>query len=122
MDKSTQNFDEIGKKLKQVEEMLKDLRKNCNKLNEEWHKLNKCKCKCKYIKKMSSGFANPTRIPDELYEFLQREKRSKLPRTKEVGEKIYEYIRKYNLRICGTHIGADGIRYWIAANGERYWI
>jgi NifB/MoaA-like Fe-S oxidoreductase len=59
MEKSTQNLDEIEKKLKTAEEMLKDLRKDWNILNEECHKLNKCKrkCKCNFKTKMPSGFA-----------------------------------------------------------------
>ena len=124
MEKSTQNFDEIEKKLKQVEEILKNLKKDFKKFEEDHKKLSKdlkedhkklckCKCKCKYeesksIKKMPSGFAKPTRITDELCEFLQIEKGSKLPRT-EVGEKIREYIRKNNLqdKNNGSRINPD---------------
>jgi chromatin remodeling complex protein RSC6 len=110
MEKPSQNRDEFEKKLKQAQEMLKDLKKDLNKLNEEWHKLNKCKCKCKckYIKKMQSGFAKPTTISEELCEFLQIEKGIKLSRV-EAGEKIYKYIRINNLqdKNNGRVINAD---------------
>jgi chromatin remodeling complex protein RSC6 len=99
MEKPSQNLNEIEQKIKTVEEMLKHLKKDLNKLNEEWHKLNKCKCKCKckYIKKMQSGFAKPTTISEELCEFLQIEKGSKLSRV-EATKKINEYVRKNNLQ------------------------
>jgi chromatin remodeling complex protein RSC6 len=92
MEKSTQNIDEFEKK-------IKDLKKDWNKLNEELHKLNKCKCKCKcnFIKKKPSGFAKPNTISEELREFLQIEKGSKLSRM-EAGEKIDKYIRINNLQ------------------------
>jgi len=105
MEKSTQNIDEFEKKLEKAQEMLKNLKKNMKK-----------------IEKMPSEFSNPTRMPDELYEFLKTEKGRKRPRTKEVGEKIHEYIRKYNLGILGTRINADGIFYWIVIDGIFYWI
>jgi chromatin remodeling complex protein RSC6 len=77
-------------------ENLSQLKKNITVIQNQVKTLELKKGKNK--KKNNSGFAKPTKISDELCEFMGREKGTELART-EVTKYIHEYIKKNSLQV-----------------------
>lgn len=85
-----------------VNKELKELVSQGRTLEKEFQQIMKAMSKkSKYVKSNDdrplSGFAMPSLLSDELYEFLQLEKGIKVPR-KDVTRKINDYIKTNGLR------------------------
>lgn len=85
-----------------VNKELKELVSQGRTLEKEFQQIMKAMSKkSKYVKSNEdrplSGFAMPSLLSDELYEFLKLEKGTKVPR-KDVTRKINDYIKNNGLR------------------------
>jgi chromatin remodeling complex protein RSC6 len=84
----------MNKELKELVNVGKTLEKDFGVIVKVLSKKNKFKSN---ENRPLSGFAMPSLLSDELYEFLNIEKGTKVPR-KDVTRKINEYIKENNLR------------------------
>ena len=110
----TQDFSEFMVKLQQVTQMMSSLRTEFRalekKANREMKAAQKAsaKRKRKQGNRSPSGFVKPTKISNELAEFLKKPKGAEMART-EVTREINSYIRANNLqdKANGRKINAD---------------
>ena len=85
------NLGQLKKNITVIQGQIKALE---GRVKREQKKVTKQK---KQRKKPSSGFAMPTKISDELCEFMGREKGTEMART-EVTKYLTQYIKKHNLQ------------------------
>lgn len=110
----TQDFSEFMVKLQQVTQLMSSLRTEFRalekKANREMKAAQKAsaKRKRKQGNRSPSGFVKPTKISNELAEFLKKPKGAEMART-EVTREINSYIRANNLqdKANGRKINAD---------------
>jgi chromatin remodeling complex protein RSC6 len=86
------NLVQVKKNITVIQNQIKSLEGRV-KRNQEKQKKQK-----KPRKKAVSGFAKPSKISDELCEFMGKEKGTELART-EVTKYIHEYIKKNELQV-----------------------
>lgn len=88
-----ERISKMNKELKDLVGVGKNLEKEFNSIIKIMSKKNKTKSENRPL----SGFAMPSKLSDELYEFLNINKGDKVPR-KDVTRMINEYITRNNLR------------------------
>tara|TARA_B110001469_G_C9648393_1_gene329331 strand:+ start:1977 stop:2396 length:420 start_codon:yes stop_codon:yes gene_type:complete len=86
------NLAQLKKNITVIQGQIKGLE---GRVKREQTKYSKQK---KQRKKIISGFAKPTKISDQLCEFMGREKGSEMART-EVTKYIHDYIKKNELQL-----------------------
>ena len=86
------NLVQVKKNITVIQNQIKNLEGRV-KRDQVKHKKQK-----KPRKKTTSGFAKPSKISDELCEFMGKEKGTELART-EVTKYIHEYIKKNELQV-----------------------
>jgi len=86
------NLGQLKKNITVIQGQIKGLE---NRVKREQSKQTKQK---KQRKKTTSGFAKPTKISDQLCEFMGREKGTEMART-EVTKHIHDYIKKNELQL-----------------------
>ena len=86
------NLTQLKKNITVIQGQIKGLE---GRVKREQTKYSKQK---KQRKKIISGFAKPTKISDQLCEFMGREKGSEMART-EVTKYIHDYIKKNELQL-----------------------
>lgn len=93
---------EFNEKINEMVKQMKELQAYGKVLDKEFNAVSKQLMKLKKIKKKSSsrplsGFAVPSRLTDELYEFLKIQKGTLIAR-KDVTKMMNEYIVKHECR------------------------
>ena len=86
-----ENLSQLRKNITIIQNQIKGLETRV-KREQDKHTKNRNK------KKNQSGFAKPTKISDELCEFMGMEKGTELART-EVTKHLHEYIKKNSLQV-----------------------
>jgi chromatin remodeling complex protein RSC6 len=91
-DEILQNLGQLKKNITVIQNQIKSLegRVKREKIKQEKHKLKK--------KKTTSGFAKPSKISEELCEFLGKEKGATMART-EVTKYLHNYIKEHALQV-----------------------
>lgn len=96
------NMDVLEKKVSELTAFCKDVQNILKVVKKEYEKLKKTSEKAEKKRSIArstpSGFAKPTKISDELCEFLSVAKGSELSRT-EVTRHITKYVRENNLNM-----------------------
>lgn len=87
-----ENLTQIKKNITVVQNQIKGLETRVKREGKKQQKQKKPK------KKATSGFAKPSKISDELCEFMGRQKGTELART-EVTKYLHEYIKKNSLQV-----------------------
>jgi chromatin remodeling complex protein RSC6 len=99
-------FEHINSKINDMSALVRDVQTHLKTLQKELVKLVKSSTKKTKSrnnsggKKTPSGFAKPTKLSDELCEFLSVESGTELART-EVTRRINTYIKEQNLQFVG---------------------
>lgn len=86
------NLVQVKKNITVIQNQIKNLESRVKRDQEKQKKTKQQR------KKNTSGFAKPTKISDELCEFMGMEKGTELART-EVTKYLHEYIKKNDLQV-----------------------
>lgn len=94
----SEDFDEILQNLGQLRKNITVIQNQIKTLEARVKRDQEKQKKQKQKKKTTSGFAKPTKISEELCEFLGKEKGTTMART-EVTKYLHEYIKKNALQV-----------------------
>lgn len=94
----SEDFDEILQNLGQLRKNITVIQNQIKTLEGRVKRDQEKQKKQKQKKKTTSGFAKPTKISEELCEFLGKEKGTTMART-EVTKYLHEYIKKNALQV-----------------------